>query len=170
MPIETIDANDARIETDMIYADKSYAGKDVYLKAFEYVDQEKNQFKNTIPGSQTTKILIIRLGFFCHTLTFHHLLYKSKKMYPQPACRCQRDSCPTYRLFVKPSLRYFIIMGCLFICSCMKDTIHLFQSDHAYDLILRLSSVKDCCACNSCRQKHHLCIKHRLCSIACLCG
>lgn len=77
--IETIDANDARIETDMIYADKSYAGKDVYLKAFEYVDQEKNQFKNTIPGSQTTKILIIRLGFFCHTLTFHHLLYKSKK-------------------------------------------------------------------------------------------
>mgnify|MGYP000415184282 CR=1 FL=1 len=39
--------NGARIETDMIYADRLGAGQEIYLKAFEYVDQEKlNQFKN----------------------------------------------------------------------------------------------------------------------------
>ncbi|MBE6747734.1 MAG: zinc-ribbon domain-containing protein [Ruminococcaceae bacterium] len=45
--IEAVDANGARIETDMIYADRLDAGQEIYLKAFEYVDQEKlNQFKN----------------------------------------------------------------------------------------------------------------------------
>lgn len=45
--IEAVDANDARIDTDMIYADRLGAGQEIYLKAFEYVDQEKlNQFKN----------------------------------------------------------------------------------------------------------------------------
>lgn len=45
--IEAVDANGARIDTDMIYADRLGAGQEVYLKAFEYVDQEKlNQFKN----------------------------------------------------------------------------------------------------------------------------
>ena len=45
--IEAVDANGARIETDMIYADRLGAGQEIYLKAFEYVDQEKlNQFKN----------------------------------------------------------------------------------------------------------------------------
>jgi hypothetical protein len=44
--IEAVDANGARIETDMIYADRLGAGQEIYLKAFEYVDQEKlNQFK-----------------------------------------------------------------------------------------------------------------------------
>lgn len=44
---EAVDANGARIETDMIYADRLGAGQEIYLKAFEYVDQEKlNQFKN----------------------------------------------------------------------------------------------------------------------------
>ena len=42
-----VDANGARIETDMIYADRLGSGQEIYLKAFEYVDQEKlNQFKN----------------------------------------------------------------------------------------------------------------------------
>mgnify|MGYP001234850034 FL=1 len=46
--IEAVDANGARIDTDMIYADRLGAGQEIYLKAFEYVDQEKlNQFKNT---------------------------------------------------------------------------------------------------------------------------
>ena len=45
--IEAVDANGARIETDMIYADRLGAGQEIYLKAFEYIDQEKlNQFKN----------------------------------------------------------------------------------------------------------------------------
>ena len=44
--IEAVDANGARIETDMIYTDRLGAGQEIYLKAFEYVDQEKlNQFK-----------------------------------------------------------------------------------------------------------------------------
>ena len=45
--IEAVDANGARIDTDMIYADRLGSGQEIYLKAFEYVDQEKlNQFKN----------------------------------------------------------------------------------------------------------------------------
>lgn len=45
--IEAVDANGARIDTDMIYANRLGAGQEIYLKAFEYVDQEKlNQFKN----------------------------------------------------------------------------------------------------------------------------
>ena len=45
--IEAVDANGARIETDMIYADRLGSGQEIYLKAFEYVEQEKlNQFKN----------------------------------------------------------------------------------------------------------------------------
>lgn len=45
--IEAVDANGARIDTDMIYADRLGAGQEIYLKAFEYADQEKlNQFKN----------------------------------------------------------------------------------------------------------------------------
>lgn len=45
--IEAVDANGARIDTDMIYADRLGARQEIYLKAFEYVDQEKlNQFKN----------------------------------------------------------------------------------------------------------------------------
>lgn len=45
--IEAVDAKGARIDTDMIYADRLGAGQEIYLKAFEYVDQEKlNQFKN----------------------------------------------------------------------------------------------------------------------------
>ena len=45
--IEAVDSNGARIETDMIFADRLGAGQEIYLKAFEYVDQEKlNQFKN----------------------------------------------------------------------------------------------------------------------------
>lgn len=45
--IEAVDANGARIDTDTIYADRLGAGQEIYLKAFEYVDQEKlNQFKN----------------------------------------------------------------------------------------------------------------------------
>lgn len=44
--IEAVDANGARIKTDMICADRLGAGQEIYLKAFEYVDQEKlNQFK-----------------------------------------------------------------------------------------------------------------------------
>lgn len=45
--IEAVDANGARIDTDMIYADRLGTGQEIYLKAFEYIDQEKlNQFKN----------------------------------------------------------------------------------------------------------------------------
>ena len=45
--IEAVDANGARIETDTICADRLGAGQEIYLKAFEYVDQEKlNQFKS----------------------------------------------------------------------------------------------------------------------------
>lgn len=45
--IEAVDANGARIDTDMICADRLGARQEIYLKAFEYVDQEKlNQFKN----------------------------------------------------------------------------------------------------------------------------
>ena len=45
--IEAVDANGARIETDMIYADRLGAGQEIYLKAFEYVEQDKlNQFQN----------------------------------------------------------------------------------------------------------------------------
>ena len=45
--IEAVTANGARIETDMIYADRLGAGQEIYLTAFEYVDQEKlNQLKN----------------------------------------------------------------------------------------------------------------------------
>lgn len=45
--IEAVDANGARIETDMIYADRLGAGQEIYLNAFEYVEQERiNQLKN----------------------------------------------------------------------------------------------------------------------------
>ena len=45
--IEAVDANGARIDTDMIYADRLGAGQEIYLKAFEYIDQEKlNQYNN----------------------------------------------------------------------------------------------------------------------------
>lgn len=45
--IEAVDANGIRIETDTIHADRLGAGQEIYLTAFEYVDQEKiNQFKN----------------------------------------------------------------------------------------------------------------------------
>ena len=47
--IEAVDANGARIETDMIYADRLGAGQEIYLKAFEYVEPEKlDQFKKAI--------------------------------------------------------------------------------------------------------------------------
>ena len=45
--IEAVDANGARIETDMVYADRLGAGQEIYLTAFEYVGQDKiDQFKN----------------------------------------------------------------------------------------------------------------------------
>lgn len=45
--IEAVDANGARIETDVIYADRLGSGQEIYLTAFEYVDKEKlNKFKN----------------------------------------------------------------------------------------------------------------------------
>lgn len=45
--IEAVDANGARIETDMIYVDKLNAGQEIYLSAFEYVEQDKiNQLQN----------------------------------------------------------------------------------------------------------------------------
>ena len=45
--IEAVDANGARIETDIIYADRLGAGQEIYLTAFEYVDQDElEQFKN----------------------------------------------------------------------------------------------------------------------------
>ena len=47
--IEAVDANGARIETDMICADRIGAGQEIYLTAFEYVEQDKiEQFKNAI--------------------------------------------------------------------------------------------------------------------------
>lgn len=45
--IEAVDAHGARIGKDMIYADRLGAGQEIYLRTFEYVEQEKlNQFKN----------------------------------------------------------------------------------------------------------------------------
>ena len=53
--IEAVDTNGARLETDMIYADRLNAGQEIHLKAFEYVEQEKlEQFK-----SATFKVLEI---------------------------------------------------------------------------------------------------------------
>ena len=39
--IEAVDADGARIETDMIYADRLNSGQEIHLTAFEYVDQKK---------------------------------------------------------------------------------------------------------------------------------
>ena len=45
--IEAVDTNGARIETDTIYADRLGAGQEIYLTAFEYVEQDKiDLFKN----------------------------------------------------------------------------------------------------------------------------
>lgn len=45
--IEAVDENGARIETDMIYADRLYSGQEMYLTAFEYVEQSKiEKFQN----------------------------------------------------------------------------------------------------------------------------
>ena len=45
--IEAVDADGARIETDMIYADRLNSGQEIHLTAFEYVEQEKiEQLKN----------------------------------------------------------------------------------------------------------------------------
>lgn len=45
--IEAVDADGARIETDMIYADQLNSGQEIHLTAFEYVDQKKTeQLKN----------------------------------------------------------------------------------------------------------------------------
>lgn len=45
--IEAVDENGARIETDMVHADRLNAGQEIYLTAFEYVEQGKIQkFKN----------------------------------------------------------------------------------------------------------------------------
>ena len=45
--IEAIDENGARIDTDMIYADRLGSGQEIYLTAFEYVEEDKiNKFKN----------------------------------------------------------------------------------------------------------------------------
>ncbi len=45
--IEAVDANGARIATDIIYADRLGAGQEIYLTAFKYVDQDKlDQLKN----------------------------------------------------------------------------------------------------------------------------
>lgn len=44
--IEAIDANGARIETDIIYAGRLASEQKIYLKAFEYIDQDKlDQFR-----------------------------------------------------------------------------------------------------------------------------
>ena len=44
--IEAIDANGARIGTDIIYADRLASEQKIYLKAFEYIDQDKlDQFR-----------------------------------------------------------------------------------------------------------------------------
>ena len=53
--IEAVDTNGARLETDIIYADRLNAGQEILLKAFEYVEQENlDQFK-----SATFKVLEI---------------------------------------------------------------------------------------------------------------
>lgn len=45
--IEAVDAEGARIETDMIFADQLNSGQEIHLTAFEYVDQKKReQLKN----------------------------------------------------------------------------------------------------------------------------
>lgn len=45
--IEAVDSSGARLDTDMIYADRLNAGQEIYLTAFEYVEQEKiEQFKD----------------------------------------------------------------------------------------------------------------------------
>lgn len=45
--IEAVDSSGARLDTDTIYADRLNAGQEIYLTAFEYVEQEKiEQFKN----------------------------------------------------------------------------------------------------------------------------
>ena len=45
--IEAVDENGARIETDIVHADRLNAGQEIYLTAFEYVEQGKIQkFKN----------------------------------------------------------------------------------------------------------------------------
>lgn len=45
--IEAVDENGARIETDMIYADRLNSGQETYLTAFEYVEQSKiEKFQN----------------------------------------------------------------------------------------------------------------------------
>ena len=53
--IEAVDENGARIETDMVHADRLNAGQEIYLTAFEYVEQSKiEKFQNA-----TFKILEI---------------------------------------------------------------------------------------------------------------
>lgn len=53
--IEAVDENGARIETDMVHADRLNAGQEIYLTAFEYVEQRKiEKFQNA-----TFKILEI---------------------------------------------------------------------------------------------------------------
>lgn len=45
--IEVVDSSGARLDTDTIYVDRLNAGQEIYLTAFEYVEQEKiEQFKN----------------------------------------------------------------------------------------------------------------------------
>lgn len=45
--IEAVDSSGARLDTDTIYVDRLNAGQEIYLTAFEYVEQEKiEQFKN----------------------------------------------------------------------------------------------------------------------------
>ena len=46
--IEAVDTNGARLETDIIYADRLNAGQEIHLKAFEYVEQEKLERKRSI--------------------------------------------------------------------------------------------------------------------------
>ena len=53
--IEAVDENGARIETDMVHAERLNAGQEIYLTAFEYVEQSKiEKFQNA-----TFKILEI---------------------------------------------------------------------------------------------------------------
>ena len=45
--IEAVDASGARIDTDMIFADRLNSGQEIHLTAFEFVDREKvEQFRN----------------------------------------------------------------------------------------------------------------------------
>ncbi len=54
--IEAVDKNGARLETDIIYADRLNAGQSISLTAFEYVDEDKtDEFKNA-----TFKVLDIQ--------------------------------------------------------------------------------------------------------------